>query len=101
MCYLRNEERMSKTLPGDIWIHHPLPYIVYARVIVSEDMASEAHAVRLLAYSSLEAMFQASMQLGASGIDDASVKVERVEPDITAFASMIVAATRDNVHTRT
>ena len=84
---------------GDIWIHHPLPYIIVARVVVSDDMAPESHVVSVVAYSALEAMFQATMRLGGSGIGDAKVKIESIEPDLVAFASMNVAATSDNVNT--
>ena len=90
---------MSRSTSGDMWVHQPLPYIIVARVVVSEDMASEQHIIRTIAYSALEAMFQVTIQFGGAGVDDAKVKIEHIEPDLAAFASMIVAATRDNVHT--
>lgn len=72
----------------DILTHAPLPYIVKARVVVSEDAPAESREVRLFAYSVLEAMMQASQELGG-GFDDARVKVERIEPDVEGYLQMV------------
>ena len=80
-----------KHKPDDsIFIHAPLPYIVTARVIVSEDLPPERHEVRLVAYSILEAIMQASIQLGGDGLEDSHVKVELIAPDLDRYMAMLI-----------
>lgn len=73
---------------NDLIIHTPLPYVVTARVVVHEDLPPERHELHVTAYSIFEALLQASIQLGGTGIEDARVKVERIEPDMEAYVAM-------------
>lgn len=72
---------------GDFMMHAPLPYLVTARVVLSDDAPPETRTISVIAYSLMEAMLQATQQLG-TGFDDARVKVERIEPDIAAYSIM-------------
>lgn len=81
--------------PSNVLVHMPLPYLVTARVVVSEDAAPERHVVKLNAYGVLEAVLQASYQLGGSGFEDSKVKIESIEPDIPAFAKMFTQVILD------
>lgn len=98
-----DEKRPSE--PGTMFTHLPLPYVVHVRVMMSEDAFPETHIVRLMAYSIFEAMCQASQQLGGGTIlDDAKVKIERIEPDVPEyqriFYGYIAAVASQGVRTK-
>lgn len=77
-------------MSAESFSHQPLPYVVTARVVVSDDLPPEQHEIRLWAYSIFEAMLQASIQLGGrAGLEDGKVKVERIAPDVDAFRKHI------------
>jgi len=81
---MSEEKRPSE--PGTVFTHLPLPYIVHARVVVSEDAPAETTTVSVMAYSMFEAIFQVTQQLGGQpGLDDARVKIDKVEPDLPAY----------------
>lgn len=73
----------------DTFVHEPLPYLVTARIVLDDDQPPETRTVPLVAYSLLEAMVQASLLLGGGpGMNDAKVRIERIEPDIAAYLQM-------------
>lgn len=86
---------MSDSSNGDAFMHQPLPYLVTARVVVSDDAVPERQTVKVTAYSVFEAMLQVTMQIG-SGFADERVTIEKIEPDIEGYVVMLnkVAALR-------
>lgn len=70
--------------------HEPLPYVVTVRVALDDDHAPELRQIKLVAYSVIEAMVQASIIAGGSiGHEDARVKVERIDADVEAYHAQI------------
>jgi len=68
---------------SNMWMHHPLPYVIRARVMVSDDTPQEQHMLhKIYAYSIIEAMFQACILLGGTGMEDAKIKIDAIGPDL-------------------
>ena len=86
-----SDEIKKPNEPGTMFTHLPLPYVVTARVIVSDDAPPAEHVIHLTAYSMFEAMFQASISLGGTGgLEDAKVKVEKIEPDVPEYQRVFI-----------
>lgn len=68
---------------SNMWVHHPLPYVIRARVMVNDDTPQEQRELRpVYAYSIIEAMFQACILLGGTGMEDAKIKIDYIGPDL-------------------
>ena len=81
--------------PSDFMTHPPLPYVVVLREIPmgSDDAVPVLHQQHVMAYSVLEALLQANIVSGASGLDDSRFKVETIEPDLPAYALLLATHT--------
>ena len=73
---------------NDMMTHEPLPYLVRVRQVTDEDSPPVVSEHTITAYSLLEAMLQATINAGGSGLDDSKIKVESVEPDLAAWAKL-------------
>lgn len=75
--------------PDDLMVHMPLPYVVRLRVAHSDDAKPETVTERVVAYSILDAMMQASLRVrGMSGLAEGQAVVEDITPDTEAWLAM-------------
>lgn len=80
-------DNQSSKPVGDMFVHAPLPYIVTVKSTMDDDAVPSIQTVNVVAYSILEAMLQATTQVGGKGFDDEKHRVERIEPDVPAFVA--------------
>lgn len=84
--------------PSDMFTHMPLPYIVRLRQTSDDDAAPIRCELKLNAYSVMEAVVQATLQVGGTGVNEGKVQVEEVMPDTEAYAEvfgrLLLARTR-------
>ena len=73
--------------------HKPLPYIIYLKIVASEDLPPETRPFRITAYSVYEAMLQAILSTGNDpeqifGGESKKVNVVSLGPDIERYWKM-------------
>lgn len=76
--------------PLDPWTHAPLPYIVKVRTTLTDDSAPQITEHRVTAYSFMEALIQATMEVGGFGLNDARYQVESISPDLEKYAAHVM-----------
>lgn len=77
--------------PVNIWLHEPVPYIVRVRVVVDPDRPPEVVVQRLVAYSVIEAVYQAIvMTTGLVDIEAHKIHVEDIRPDLPAYMLQVM-----------
>lgn len=74
----------------DEWTHEPLPYRVVLRAALKSDDAPTRFEKRVVAYSVVEAIFQALIETTGNAPGDAKYDVEVVEPDMMAYLGSAV-----------
>lgn len=75
-----------------LFVHEPLPYVATVKIVSDEDAPPETREIKTTAYSIFEAMIQASMECGSSGLEDQKIKVTAIAPDLAAYAEMLKLA---------
>lgn len=75
----------------DLMTHRPLPYVVHLRAAASEDEPPVRHVKHLTAYSLIEAVLQASMEVTGSVDAKQTVIVESVRPDVAEWLRQLTA----------
>jgi len=73
--------------PNSMLTHQPLPYLVRLREAIggNDDLAPTIREERVVAYSLMEALLQATFQAGGTGVDDSRYRVEFIGPDLEAY----------------
>ena len=67
--------------------HAPVPYFVSLRIGADADSAPQRHVARVVAYSLLEAVAQAMIEVTAkTGLIEPVLRVEDVRPDMLSYA---------------
>ena len=86
-----DDELKRPTNQGDMFVHHPLPYIVKLHVSLGDDTVPHERTWEGYAYSILEAVFQATTSVGGSGFGDERIKVVDMAPDLLAYVRDLLA----------
>jgi hypothetical protein len=84
-------DEKNRSSDPSLFIHEPLPYIVYVRSTLSDDAVPEIRAFRVTAYGIFEAWLGALILAGANGVEDTRHRVESIEPDLPAYMRMMSA----------
>jgi hypothetical protein len=72
-------------MSDDSFTHEPLPYVITLRSTLDDDAPPTVREFKVTAYSLFEAVIQATVEAGGSGLADEKHKAERIAPDLDAY----------------